>query len=689
MAVEKKHLRLAMKLLLPIPVALIIVFALPQSNKFKYEFKKGEPWNYENLIADFDFPVYKSEENLRKEKDSILQNTEVFYRYNQEITDTNISKLRTYISQSLEEAKAKKILPEDSLLLFEQQVQERVKDIYEQGIIRPILDSEKAGSAVDRLYLLKNNVAQIYAYTDFKTALQAKKNLEEFAQNLSQGKAVKSIFPEDMNPEKLFPPNIIYDEEYTKKNTNEAIEKISPVRGRVKAGERIIYRGELINQNKFRILESLKKEYNENAASYDNTLLLFFARFVLIYAILLVFMLHLFFYNPTVFADNRKLLYFPILTVLFILLTSLIVANHINAFIVPIVVVPLVTASFYQPRTAFLHHTITILLLGFIVSNSFDFIVIQFIVGFVATIGISKLNRRSQILWTAFIVFITYTVLYLALGSIREGSIYKIDFRTLIWFAANSSLILVGYPLIYFFEKIFGFISDVTLIELSDTNRPLLKLLADKAPGTFQHSVQVANISEEAARKIGADALLIRAGGLYHDIGKINNPSFFIENQHGENPHDKIDPLKSADIIRRHVTNGVQMAKKHRLPKEIINFISTHHGNSKIAWFLYKYKEENPDVEVDEDQFRYLGNLPSTKEGAILMIVDSVEAASRSMKSYTEETINDLVENIVKHKISENLLIDAPITFAEIDQVKQVLKEKLQNIYHTRIEYPE
>jgi len=432
----------------------------------------------------------------------------------------------------------------------------------------------------------------------------------------------------------------------------------------------------------------LKKQYLSEGNS--NTILIFIGQFILSSSIYAILFLYLYFYNSKIFNHNRKLLYFPFFTVLIIIIAaSVSKVNMLDIYLVPVTILPLITATFYKPRTAFLHHIVTILIIGYIAANGFEYVFIQFIVGFVAISGVNRLNRRSQVLWTALLIFITYFILYSTIIIIQDGEINKIDFTKIAWFAGSSILVLISYPLIYFFEKVFGFLSDLTLIELADTNRPLLKSLAEKAPGSFQHTVQVATISEAAANEIGANPLLVRAGAMYHDIGKMNNPSFFIENQHSENPHDKLPALKSVEIIKKHVADGAKLAKKYNLPKEISDFILTHHGKAKIAWFLHKYKEENKGKDIDEEKFRHIGILPYSKETAIVMIVDSVEAASRSLPEYTEESIDNLVEKIVSSKIENHLLDEADITFSEINKVKKILKNKLKNIYHTRVVYPD
>lgn len=686
---QKRNLEFFYKILMFSVAALITVFILPHSNKFKYEFQKGEPWKHKSLIAEFDFPVYKTDETITSEKDSILKNVKPYYVLNSEISQFAVNEANKDFSalfKNIGDADQENIkfqLFKDSLLSGFIQI---LNQIYKKGIIEPFPENLQKNIKHPKIFVLSNGIAELKEYKSYYSSKQAYNLIYEYFKHYKE-KSPVSI--PDINISRYIKYNVIYNPDITEKSKERLMNDLSPVRGMIQAGERIIYEGQLINDEKYQILISLKKEYMSEQNSYKDNFIVFFGQFILAGAIFAILFLHLFFYNKPIFKSNRKLLYFITLSVLFIVSSAAVSkSTNTNIYLVPVTVLPLITATFYKPRTAFLHHTVTIMIIGYIASNGFEYLFIQFIAGFVAITGVSRLYRRSQILWTALLIFITYLFLYSAFTVVREGDISKIDTTYIIWFAASSVLVLIAYPLIYLFEKLFGFLSDVTLIELSDTNRPLLKLLSEKAPGSFQHTVQVANISEEAAREIGANALLVRAGALYHDIGKMNNPSFFVENQHSKNLHDKIDPLKSVQIIKKHVDDGIKIAAKYSLPKEVVDFIPTHHGASKIMYFLHKYKELHPDEAIDENLFKYHGKLPYSKETALVMIVDSVEAASRTLKEYSEESINNLVEQIVQSKINQNLLINADITFADIDKVKKVLKTKLKNIYHTRVEYP-
>ena len=688
---DRLKIKLPVKVLFFLTSAIITVFLIPGSGKFRYEFQKGEPWKHNTLIADYDFPVYKSDEDLKAEKDSILFNVKPYYIFNDNVYKTaqralneDLDALLYGLTVNQNQTNQKRIQAN-----YNENVRipltEKLMHIYAKGILENLPSSTDMKFSTSEFFKVKDNIAELTGLNDVYSQKTAYIELKEFYHKL---RSDLNYDIQEFDFANYVHYNLIYDENTTLKITHQQLDDVSPVRGMIKEGERIIYKGQLINDERYQILYSLKKTYQEESGLHREKMTLFFSRLFLITSVFSVLFFYLFFYNMPVFEDSRKLLYFLVLTITFIILVSLTAYYELNVYLVPVTVLPVISASFFKPRTAFLHHITTIVLLGFIVSNSFEFIVIQFVAGFVAIAGISRMNRRSQILWTALFIFLAYFLLYFSITIVKEGNIDIVDLSQVAVFAGSSVLVLMAYPLIYFFEKIFGFISDVTLIELSDTNRPLLRLLAEKAPGTFQHTVQVANICEEAAREIDANPLLVRAGAMYHDIGKMNNPMYFIENQYKDNPHDSINPLKSAEIIKKHVEDGIKIAKKYRIPQDIIDFIPSHHGNSKIAWFLHKYKQLHDNSDINENEFKHTGILPYSKETAILMIVDSVEAASRSLKVYTKETIEELVDQIVANKISENLLIKADITFADIHKVKKVLKNKLITIYHARIEYP-
>jgi len=385
-----------------------------------------------------------------------------------------------------------------------------------------------------------------------------------------------------------------------------------------------------------------------------------------------------------------KTLFILSLIVIFILVARLTLTwNAVSIYLIPFTLLPIIIRAFYDSRLALFIHNVTILMIGFFMPNSFEFIFLQIIAGMIAIFSLVNVRRRGQLFMTAIFIFLAYGVLYLGIAVVQEGSFESIRWKNFAWFGGNGLMILAAYPLIYIFEKLFGFLSDVTLMELADTNQKLLRTLAEKAPGTFQHSMQVANLAEEVIFKIGGNSLLIRTGALYHDIGKMGLPHFFIENQGiGTNPHDEIEIEKSVEIITGHVQFGIEMAHKYKLPEPVIDFIRTHHGNTKVQYFYKTFIKKFPESSVDLQKFTYKGQPPSTKETAVLMMADAVEASARSLKVYTEQKINELVENIISYQMTEKQFDNAAITLREISEAKEILKKKLKNIYHSRIEYP-
>lgn len=687
----KKNAGLLTRLSFIVISILLIILLFPHEGKFKYEYKQGSPWKYENLIAQNNFPIYKTEAEFNAEKDSTLKKIKPYFNFNSKIKNTHIAHFITefeleidnLIENTPEIQSNKRII--DSLHSIKQQTINTLREIYSYGIIEKTYPQNiKINS---QIIIFKNKIGDEYLISDLYTQKKAYKYITDKYNKLCENRKFKTP---SISFEKYVLPNVFYDEKTTEQEKKQLIDEISPARGMVQAGEAIIFKGELINAHKFSILESLKKEYTQTYGTSLMRYSVIIGEFILFSILMSVLFLYIYFYNIEILQSTKQTLFILTSMMLPIAIHAVFVKfNILNVYIIPEIILPIITVTFYKPRLAFIHNTVTILIISFFVSNSFEYLIIQFIASFTAISLLAELSSRSQILKTALIILISYILSYSAYTLIHGGSIQDIDLEVFIWFLINSILVLMAYPLIYLFEKVFGFISEVTLLELSNTNKPLLRLLAEKAPGTFQHSVQVANIAEEVAREIGANPLLIRAGALYHDIGKISNPIFFTENQNtNKNPHDSLDPLKSCEIILNHIKNGVEIAKKYNLPKEIIDFIVTHQGTGKIRWFLEAYKEKNKGKHIDEDLFKYSGPKPNSKETAILMMTDSLEAASRSLKIHNHDTINKLVENIINYQISENQFDDADITFAEISKIKAIIKEKLKNIYHTRIEYP-
>ena len=493
-----------------------------------------------------------------------------------------------------------------------------------------------------------------------------------------------------MNLNDYLGPNIMYDEAMTLKVHQAALDELTLTQGMVQSGQLIIATGELVTQSDFLIIESLRNEYEANPNVGKNYLVVYLGQLLLITLIFMALFWFIYYFRKDILTNRRQTLFTLMLIVVMVGVTRAASTQEaVSIYVIPFVLVPIFLKTFFDIRYALFVYMITLLLAGFWVPNSYQFVLMNFLAGLVGVFSLRSYYKRGILFYTAIFVLAAYTVIYIILTLLQEGDFSQINWINVLWLAGNGLLILTVYPLVFLFERIFGFLSDATLFEMSDTNQPLLRALAEKAPGTFQHSMQVASLAEEAVLKVGGNSLLVRAGALYHDIGKMENPYYFIENlQDGSNPHDELDERSSAQLIIGHVLKGVEIAKKHNLNEKIIDFIRTHHGTGTVQYFYRTYLNTNPDEEVDINEFRYPGPKPSSKENAILMMADSVEAASRTLKAYTRESISELVENIVSFQTEEEQYTEADITFADISTIKEIFKNRLTNIYHSRIEYP-
>ncbi|MFH2143377.1 MAG: HDIG domain-containing metalloprotein [Bacteroidota bacterium] len=687
----------------------LIIYMLPHEGKFRYEFSKGKPWHHETLIAQFDFPIYKTDEELAFQTDSIKENVKPYYRknssvYSEKLVAFNLSFDESWNSHVDKYYVIKEKRNHEKLLmkLAEEKAEylkfftEILDFIYTKGVIEfqqgstiPLDDNDFT------LVLVSDNIAEEITLSNIftkKTAYEyARVQLAEHISSnyLSDEKA--KDFLNSVNLFEFIASNYFYDEETALKIVKNSTQNLSLTHGMVQIGERIISEGDVVNNHRFRILQSLKKEYEENLTYSVNKYLIYLGQILLIFFAILSIYLFLLNFRKNVIHDNVKTAFIIVFIVLMVFVARIVINyNFLSLYLIPFAILPIIIRTFYDSRLALFIHMITILIIGFFAPNSFEFVFLQMIAGIMAIFSLKSILRRGQLFLSAFIIFSTYCFIYFGLAIIQEGDLYTIDYKNFAWFAGNGLLLLSAYPMIYIFEKIFGFLSDVTLMELSDTNHPILRELAEKAPGTFQHSLQVGNLAEESIRRIGGNPLLARTGALYHDIGKMDIPLFFIENQlHGINPHDKIEFDKSAEIIISHVKRGTDKAKKHNIPDQVVDFIRTHHGTSKVQYFYKSYLSLHPDEKVDEEKFTYPGTSPRSKEQAVVMMCDSVEAAARSLKTITDASIDELVEKIIAFQIDENQFKYADITFKDITTVKSILKKKLRNIYHTRIEYPE
>ena len=655
-----------------------IVFFFPKGGKFKYEFQKGKPWQYENLYAPFDFSIKKTPNELAREKKAIEDRQVSYFTYNETVAQEVLAKYDESFPI---------IFTADAFTSNQRRRLERIgKDILEDLFKNGLVSNSQEKITGEALYLVKNNEARRIVPSDLPSIGQVDSIVGEGL----NGRGLTAYYP--LFQELFFDivkPNVTYDRELSRKELEDELSKISTTRGTVDEGKLIIAKGEVVETENLTILNSLKAEFESELWTANNQYLILFGYTILVALVLMMLFLFLKKYRPAIYRNNVKVTFIFFNILLMVFLTTLVIKyNEAYVFVVPLCILPLILKTFFDARLGLFVHVLTVLILGFVVPNSFEYIFLQIIAGIVTILTVSELYKRANLFISVGQITLIYIVGYFAFHIIHEGNLDNIHWFTFGFFLLNGMITLFAQPLIYIYEKIFGMVSDVSLLELSDTNSRLLKELSNKAPGTFHHSLQVANLAEAAANAIGANAMLVRVGALYHDIGKMNNPTYFTENQvTNVNPHDDLDPKDSARIIIDHVIEGIEMAQKNNLPDRVIDFIRTHHGTTRVYYFYKKELETNPDV--DEADFRYPGPIPFSKETAILMMADSVEAASKSLVNPSYPVIEEFVEKIVAGQMKANQFLNANITFKEIEVVKKVLKHKLTNIYHLRIEYPE
>ena len=669
-----------------ISAIILLLFIFPRTGKFKYEFSKGSPWLHDDLYAPIDFAIIKSDGEIENEKNELLKDLKPYFVFHEDIVNSNYQKLNdkfekrwdTNIPDSLRSETYKKKNKDVILGIF--------SDLYERGILKPdVLPEEKDGDY--QIILIRNNIAEETTFISLFTIQTANEYIYSSLDNYDniENKFLASLLFD------ILDYNIIYDANKTQEEKESLLSDVLPTRGLIQTGEKIISKGELVNNKNYQVLQSLKVSYEERLGSARNYYPILIGQIILVSIIMIVLAMFLVYFRRDIYSDNKKIVLILLLLLLMVFITSLVIKYNVSfLYLVPICIVPVIIRAFFDTRLALYVHLIIVIMIGFLVPNSFEFVFLQMITGIIAIMSVAHLYRRSQFFLTSVWIFITYTALYIGLTLIQEGHLREINLVYFALFAGSAVLTLFSYPLIYIFERLFGFITDVTLIELSNTNNRLLRELSLKTPGTFQHSLQVANLAEEAIFEIGGNPLLVRTGALYHDIGKMDMPLYFIENQiTGVNPHDELTYEESAKIIISHVIKGIEKAKKYKLPEQIIDFIRTHHGTRKVEYFYIMEVRENPGENVDEKEFTYHGPIPFSKETAVLMMADSVEAASRSLKDYNEDKIDKLVDEIIDKQLETGQFENSDITLKEITKIKSIFKKKLMTIYHIRIEYPE
>ena len=665
------------KSLIFIATVSVIVYFLPNEGKFNYQFDINKPWKYGLLQSSFDFPIYKNDIQVQKEQDSILADYQPYFQIDKEAEKNVLSKLREDYNKTLRHS-----LPGTDYVRY---IERTLKALYEDGIIAGNDLKRMEEDSIIAIRLVDKNVAT----SRFIDQLYTVKEAYEYLLNADTTHYKKKIL-QQCNLNDYITPNLVYDEEKSEAAQKDLLSNISWANGFVLNGQKIIDRGEIVDEQTYNILESLRKEWEKRSDSVQEKRLTLAGQILYVGIFLFCFMAYLELFRADYYERKGTLTLLFALIVFFPVLSSIMVEQNLSSiYVVPFAMIPIIVRVFLDSRTAFMAHVTIILLCSITLRFPHEFILLQVVAGMVAIYSLRELSQRSQLLRTALVVFISYALLYFAFELIHEDDLTKLNTRMYIYFMINGILLLFAYPLLFLLEKIFGFTSDVTLVELSNINNSLLREMSEVAPGTFQHSLQMANLAAAAANKIGGKSQLVRTGALYHDIGKMVNPAFFTENQSGVNPHKSLSYEQSAQVIISHITDGLKLAEKHNLPKVIKDFISTHHGRGLTKYFYISYKNEHPDEEVDQEKFRYPGPNPFTKEQAVLMMADSVEAASRSLPEYTEESISTLVDKIIDTQVSEGYFKECPITFKDIATVKALFKEKLKTMYHTRISYPE
>ena len=671
------------KIILFILTTIAIVYLFPKGGQFKYDFSNGQLWKYDNLYAPFDFAIQKTADEIASEKKEITANAIQYFDYDTKIvTEVN----ETFVKK-IYSINAKDSLTDEEVKSLKRIGEKVLQKVYEQGFLEDL--TTDVISRNDEIIALKKD--KVVTDVLFKNLLTTKDILSII--NTSLGKK-----PYDFKQEILLNilvnsirPNVFYDKEFTTKIINNQFKNISLTQGKVATGELIILKGGIVEGKKLAILNSLKAESESKIWTKSNYNWIVLGYTILVSLALLMLLLFLHKYRIEIFNNNNKVtfIFFNVFAIIFVQ-TLVIKYNSDYLYVVPLSILPIIIKAFFDARLGLFTHVLTVLLLGYIVPNSFEFIYLHIIAGIVTILTVSELYKRANLFISVAQITFIYMLTYFAFSVIKEGNASQLNFDYFTLFAANGLLSFLSIILIYLYEKVFGLVSDVTLLELSNTNTKLLRELNEKAPGTFQHSMQVANLAEAAANEIGANSMLVRTGALYHDIGKMYNPLYFVENQiTGVNPHSDLSPRDSAKIILDHVIKGIELAKKYNLPDRVIDFIRTHHGTTTTYYFYKKEQELNPDSKIDIKQFQYQGPIPFSKETAILMMCDSSEAASKSIKNPTAQSISDLIDKIIEKQMADNQFLNSDITFREIMIIKKVIKKKLMNMYHLRLDYPE
>ena len=672
----RQHLgsRITTIILIAVTVSVIVLF-LPRNSGPQFRYDVGKPWMYGSLIAKFDFPIYKTDAAIKAEKDSISSNFEPYYNYDINISKENVDRFKADYAQGIPG------LPKEYVAI----VADRMTALYKAGIMSTPEYSAMSKDTTKMIRLVSDKKAMNVAVRSLLSTMSAYELL--FA---DQRLSTQRQLLQKCNLNEYLRPNLKYDEERSVTELNDLLSGIPLASGMVLSGQKIIDRGEIVDNYTYRVLTSFEREMRRRSAGSSAIPSTIFGQVIFIGMLVVLFTMYLGLFRKDYFDKPRSIMMIYALITIFPVVVSLMVEHNIlNVYVIPFTIAPIFVRVFMDSRTAFISHVTMTLICAAAVKYQYEFIIVQLVAGLVAIYSLRELSQRAQLFKTALLVTIASCVVYLALQLMQDNIVADLESTMYKYFMVNGVLLLFAYPLMLVVEKTFGFISNVTLIELSNTSKDLLKHLSETAPGTFQHSLMVGNLAAEIANKIDAKAQLVRTGAMYHDIGKMVNPACFTENQFGDNILDNMPRIEAAQVVISHVTEGLKLADKYNLPGVIKDFINTHHGTGKAKYFYVSYKNENPDKPVDDSLFTYPGTDPFTREQAILMMADTVEAASRSLKEYTEETISKLVNHLIDQQVEEGFFRYCPITFHDIAVAKQVLTERLMSIYHTRTVYPE
>ena len=653
----------------------IIAWTLPRDTHTNYKIEKGKPWIYADLKAPFDFPIYKSEEAVKKERDSLLKQYEPYFNYNKEVEAQQIKQFAKDYDLGIPG------LPGQ----YVNTVVNRLHNIYRQGIMSTSdyamvnKDTTRLVRIVSGKTATSEQITRIYSTVSAYENIFLDPALEEYREVLQK-----------CNLNDYISPNLSYDKERSEASLSDLNNSIPLASGIAQRGQKIIERGDIVDSQSYNVLQSYLKEVERRESNEQKISITIMGQILYIFILVACFTVYLSLFRKDYFEKTRSIAMLYSLIIIFTVISSVMVSHNVlHVYIIPFVMVPIFIRVFMDSRTAFMAHIIMVMMCACVLQHPLEFIAVETVAGIVAIFSLRELSSRSQLFWTAVLVTLSAILTNIAIDWIHNDDIATTDYSEFNYLIINGLLLFCSYPLLYLIEKIFGFTSNITLIELSDMIKDLVRRMSEVAPGTFQHSIQVGNLAAEIANKIGAKSQLVRTGALYHDIGKIQNPIYFTENQSGVNPHESMTYIDSAQMIIGHVTEGLKLAEKYNLPDVIKDFIATHHGQGKAKYFYVQQKNAFPDEPIDDLLFTYPGPNPFTKEQAILMMADAVEAASRSLPDYTEKSIKELVNRLIDTQVAEGYFKECPITFRDIAYAKTVLIEKLKMIYHTRISYPE